>query len=268
MLALLGIGEFSAQAQQRKVAATNSRNPLVPAFFDCSQLRALGIDKQENLRAGAIAIYCGEALGGSPDPSSDTSQFVQELLAPLFGTVDQYLVTGAESFPHITQSETFTAGNPDNPNEIVVAYNDSRGVFDNPINISGASVSTDGGNNFTRLTTSNGQSPFADTFGDPVILYNRPTGTWYTVWLDAKCGGQGLGGYKSTNPSDPIAGPIILAFTPTPATTASLAGRTITRAALSMDGCMSLLTTSIAGEAPSSFATPPTMERPGLTSNS
>ena len=39
--------------------------------------------------------------------------------------------------------------------------------------------------------------------GDPVILYNRPTGTWFTVWLDTLSGGQGLGGYKSTTPWDP-----------------------------------------------------------------
>ena len=202
-LALLGIGQFSAQAQHGNNAATTSRNPFIPALVDCSQLRALGVDKQENLLAGAIMIYCGEAQGGSPDPAGETSQFVQELLAPLLGTVDEDLVTGTETSPHITQSETFAAANPDNPNEIVVAYNDSRGVFANPINISGASVSTDGGNTFTRLTKTNGQSPFSNTFGDPVILFNRPTATWYTVWLDAACGGQGLGGYKSTNPSDP-----------------------------------------------------------------
>ena len=202
-LALMGFGRFSAQAQQRNNAATKSSNPLVPAMFDCSQIRALNIDMQENLRAGALMIYCGEAVGGSPDPDGGPSDFVQEMLAPLLGTTDVDLVTGTETSPHITQSETFAAANPDNPNEIVVAYNDSRGVIANPINISGASVSTDGGNTFTRLTKSNGQSPFANTFGDPVILYNRPTGTWFTVWLDAACGSQGLGGYKSTNPSDP-----------------------------------------------------------------
>ena len=114
-------------------------------------------------------------------------------MAPLFGAADVDLVTGAENSPNVTQSETFTAANPDNPDEIVVAYNDSRGRNVNPINISGASVSTDGGNTFTRLTRANGQSPFANTLGDPVALYNRPTGTWYTVWLDVACGGQGLG---------------------------------------------------------------------------
>ena len=112
------------------------------------------------------------------------------------------LVTGTETFSNITQSETFAAANPDNPDQIVVAYNDSRGRDANPINISGASVSTDGGTTFTRLTATGGQSPFRNTVGDPVVLYNRPTGTWFTVWLDVGCGGQGLGGYKSTTPWD------------------------------------------------------------------
>ena len=71
-----------------------------------------------------------------------------------------------------------------------------------PINIAGASVSTDGGVTFTRLTASTGQSPFANTIGDPVIPYSKRSATWYTVWLDIGCGGQGLGGYESTTPWD------------------------------------------------------------------
>ena len=76
----------------------------------------------------------------------------------------------------------------------MVAYNDTRGSG------SGASVSTDGGLTFTRLTKANGQSPFPNT-GDPVVLYNRPTATWHTIWVDGGC--DGLGGYKSTTPWDP-----------------------------------------------------------------
>ena len=203
-LALLGFGAFSAQAQQN-YTITNFTDPLVPAGFDCSRIHELGIDKQENMRAGAIMIFCGRTQGGAASPSGTFSQFVQGLLpAPLaYGTTDVDLITGTETFPNVTQSETFTAANPDNPLQIVVAYNDSRGRNASPINISGASVSTDGGNTFVRLTAATGQSPFANTEGDPVILYNRPTGTWYTVWLDVGCGGQGLGGYKSTTPSDP-----------------------------------------------------------------
>ena len=203
-LALLGFGAFSAQAQQNFNITTQSTDPLVPAGFDCSKIHGLGIDKQENLRAGAIMIACGDAQGGSASsPFGAFSQLVQSLLAPLaYGATDVDLITGTETSPNITQSETFTASNPDNPNQIVVAYNDSRGRNISPINISGASVSTDGGTTFTRLTNASGQSPFSNTVGDPVILYNRPTGTWFTVWLDGGCGGQGLGGYKTTTPSN------------------------------------------------------------------
>ena len=200
-LALPGFGEFSVQAQQRQQVIMQSTDPLVPVGFDCSQVRDLGIDKQENLRAGAIMIACGEVQGGTPSASSALFEAIKNALAPLaYGATDVDLVTGAETSPNVTQSETFTASNPDDPNQIVVAYNDSRGYTASPINISGASVSTDGGNTFARLTNASGQSPFSKTFGDPVILYNRPTGTWFTVWLDGGCGGQGLGGYKSTTP--------------------------------------------------------------------
>src|SRR6266536_4837859 len=62
-LALAGFGVFSAQAQQNYNITTNSTDPLVPAGFDCSRIRELGIDKQENMRAGAIMIFCGESQG-------------------------------------------------------------------------------------------------------------------------------------------------------------------------------------------------------------
>src|SRR6266480_3841000 len=204
VITLLAFGAFSAEAQLRQQVIMQSTDPLVPVGFDCSRISELGIDKQENLRAGAIMIACGEAQGGKPSASGALFEAIKSALAPLaYGATDVDLVTGAETSPNVTQSETFTASNPDNPNQIVVAYNDSRGRNASPINISGASVSTDGGNTFVRLTTGSGQSPFQNTVGDPVILYNRPSGTWYTIWLDGGCGGQGLGGYKSTTPWDP-----------------------------------------------------------------
>src|SRR3989440_4348333 len=193
-----------ALIQQKYGVASSSIDPLVPAAIDCSRIKQLGIDRQENLRAGAIMIFCGLSEGGKASHGNAFSKLAQKLLSPLaFGSTDVDLITGAESFPNVTQSETFTTANPDNPNQIVVAYNDSRGRNFNPINISGASVSTDGGTTFTRLTKATGQSPFDNTFGDPVVLYHKPSGSWVTVWLDAACGGQGLGGYKSTTPDDP-----------------------------------------------------------------
>src|SRR5439155_22141030 len=107
------------------------------------------------------------------------------------------LITAAESALHVTQSETFGWANADIPSQIVVASADSRGVFANPINISGASVSTDGGATFVRLAAANGPSPFQNPLGDPVALFNKPSQTWFAIFLDPACGGQGIGGYQS-----------------------------------------------------------------------
>jgi hypothetical protein len=206
-LALIGFGAFSgltansAQAQQNhKIVDV----PGLPPGFDCAQISALGIDKQENLRAGQIMIACGESQGGSAFSDGAFSRLVNQVTAPLtFGGTDVDMISPqTDAGTHITQSETMSAANPDNPNQIVVAYNDSRS-FPTSNNISGASVSTDGGTTFTRLTASTGRSPFDNTFGDPVVLYNRESGEWFTVWLDINCGSFGLGGYKTTTPADP-----------------------------------------------------------------
>ena len=212
-LALLSSGAFSAAAQSiikgmtKGKTITHSTDPLVPAGFDCSRIYELGIDKQENFRAGAIMIACGEVPGVTTSATSTLGpigHFIKKLLIPLaYGAADVNLITGTETSPNITQSETFSTANPDNTQQVCVAYNDSRGRNANPINISGISCSTDGGTTFTRVTTASGQSPFAGTEGDPVLLYNKPTGVWFTVWLDTACGGQGLGGYKSSTPFDP-----------------------------------------------------------------
>jgi Bacterial Ig-like domain len=213
-LGLMSLGVFSATAanfarsMQKYKIITHSNDPLVPVGFDCSKVHALGIDRQENLRAGAIMIACGQAADGGKVSTASTlgpiGRVVQKLLAPLaYGAADVNLITGTETYPNVTQSETYSAANPDDPNQIFVAYNDSRGRNANPINISGASISTDGGLTFTRLTRTNGQSPFDNTFGDPVVLYHRADATWLTVWIDGACGGGGLGGYKSTTPADP-----------------------------------------------------------------
>src|SRR5438445_9094097 len=210
-VALLGSGTLSATAQSVLKAMpkgkiiTTSTDPLVPVGFDCSKIEELGINKQENFRAGAIMIACAADGGSGPMGGffQRVTQGVKRILLPLYGAGDVNLINHPETSPNITQSETFTTVNPDNPQQIVVAYNDSRGRNAIPINISGASVSTDGGATFDRLTLANGQGPFAGTEGDPVILYNKPSQTWFTVWLDTGCGSQGLGGYKSTTPWDP-----------------------------------------------------------------
>ena len=206
-LALAGLGTFSvitansAQAQQHKIINIKG----LPPGFDCATIYEKHIDRMEGLKWGLLMLNCGEGRGGTPSDTNALSQLVQKLMpslpAPLtYGAADVDLVTGTETFPNTTQSETFTTANPDNPDQVCVAFNDSRGA--NFSNFSGISCSTDGGATFTRVTTAAGRSPFDNTFGDPVVLYNKPTGTWFTVWLDGN-GGCTLGGFKSTNPLDP-----------------------------------------------------------------
>ena len=66
LLALASSGVFSVAAQSVIQAMTQSRiitystDPLVPVGFDCSKIYEMGIDKQENFRAGAIMVACGE----------------------------------------------------------------------------------------------------------------------------------------------------------------------------------------------------------------
>src|SRR5256886_11537693 len=203
-LALIGLGTFSGlTASSAKAQQTHKIINIkgLPPGFDCATIHQKGVNRMEGFRAGLIMIACGESPGGSASPYSAFSRLFRTVTAPLaYGGTDVDLVTGTETPPHIIQSETFTTANPDNPDEICVGFNDSKCADSN--NFSGISCSTDGGMTFTRVLNTGGCSPFANTFGDPVILYNKPTQTWFTVWLDAN-GSCTLGGYKSTNPEDP-----------------------------------------------------------------
>src|SRR5438132_4276067 len=101
-VALLGSGTLSATAQSVLKAMpkgkiiTTSTDPLVPVGFDCSKIHELGIDKQENFRAGAIMIACGEMPGVAPSATSTLGpigRFFQKLLAPLaYGGADVNLI--------------------------------------------------------------------------------------------------------------------------------------------------------------------------------
>src|SRR5437016_14177698 len=115
VLAMVSLGVLSAPAANIVKALgkyqiiTSSSDPLVPVGFDCSTIHEKGIDKQENLRAGAIMIACGETPGVSTSATSTlgpAGQFIKKLLMPLaFGAADVNLITGTETSPNITQSE-------------------------------------------------------------------------------------------------------------------------------------------------------------------
>ena len=201
-LALLGFGTFStvaatnAQSRQKKTHIINI--PGLPPGFDCSTIHERGIDRMENLGAGLIMIACGESPGGSASPGSAFSRLVQKLLpTPLaYGAADVDVITGTETFPAVTQSETYTTANPDNPNQIVVNYNDSHSA---PSCYAGISYSSDGGATFTRILPCPLCSGHGSNFGDPVVLYNKPTSTFFAIDIASGCGGFGLGSWKSTD---------------------------------------------------------------------
>src|SRR5215469_4093238 len=100
-LALVGVGVLSAPAANiaktlgKYQIITSSTDALVPVGFDCSTIYQKGIDKQENMRAGALMIACGQTAGGSTSATTATStlgpigQMLQTMLAPLaFGAGD------------------------------------------------------------------------------------------------------------------------------------------------------------------------------------
>src|SRR6266498_2452343 len=97
VLALAQFGVFSAAAQSiiqgmtRGKIITQSQDPLVPVGFDCSTIHEKGIDKQENFRAGAIMIACGEVHGVSTSTSTlgPVGRLIKQLLTPLaYGAAD------------------------------------------------------------------------------------------------------------------------------------------------------------------------------------
>ena len=159
--------------------------------FDCSTIDAKGINIQENHRAGLIMIHCGRALGGDPDlapPGRDAAPiFVPEAL----GGTDVDLITGTETLPHVTQSETFAWAEG---NTVVVNYNDSRTA---PACYGGLSWSTDGGVTFTRPNPSPLCTGHGTNFGDPIVVFNKNLNKWFVGDLATGCGGQGIGLWES-----------------------------------------------------------------------
>jgi hypothetical protein len=173
--------------------------------FDCSMVDMYHLEKQTNLLAAMRLAECGrlpKASVGQATSASSVEEAARKVLAPLlYGGADINVVTGLENR---TQSSPAIWSNGQT---VVVGYVDGRGSSSNAV---GASVSTDGGATFTRLTiTTTGHSPFRYFLDHPAVLYHAPTGFWLLASLYSpqfplpSCGAVGIGGYRSTNPSDP-----------------------------------------------------------------
>ena len=185
----LSIAAFLALPAAAQVAAKLKSSQTVLGV-PCSEIRARGIDKQENLGATLIRTECGLDAPGEAFEASESG--------PILDLTNINLITGDEIYPNVTQSESMAWSTQDGQT-IVVTYNDGRDFSASPLNISGASVSFDGGKNFQRISP---HSPFTgrgNNLGDPVVVYNEALGRWYAGFLVQGCGGQGVGLWESTD---------------------------------------------------------------------
>jgi hypothetical protein len=182
---LLWIGVLVASPGIIQAAGNAKSSSQVVLDVPCSEVFERGIDKQENLRATLIRVGCGlDAPGEASEAAGQDS---------VLDYANLNVITGTETFPHVTQSESMVWSSPDNQT-IVVNYNDSNTA---PSNYSGVSVSFDGGQTFTRLLPSPFATGHGTNFGDPIVVYNNALNKWFAGDLATGCGGQGTGLWTS-----------------------------------------------------------------------
>src|SRR5436190_2509044 len=170
------------------------------APFDCSQIKALGIDRQTNIRAAQIMRECsGQARSSEPRLPFPLTPF-KNVFSPLdLGSGDVDIITDPEDWPYVTQSESSVWSKGDE--HIVVAYNDSSDTRNG--NFSGISYSMDGGNRFELIHPFNSDHTY--NLGNPMVVFNQALNTGQGKWFagdlvsdsSGGCGGQGIGMWSS-----------------------------------------------------------------------
>lgn len=164
--------------------------------FDCSTIKARGIDRQTNTRAARIMAACGE--GGIPYKSENASPNAVDYIRDVFmyggtdRTVNNY---AADTYPKVTQAESFVWANG---STVVVHYNSSS---DAPDCFASLSYSTDGGATFTQVEPSPLCEGHGVNGGDPTVVYNQRLARWFASDLASggDCGGYGIGLWTSTD---------------------------------------------------------------------
>jgi hypothetical protein len=149
--------------------------------IDCSQIAALHLLQQDNMRAGQTLIECGIVQGGKDEGGSDINY-----PAPPNVLVSNRSCGSASS---CTKSENMVW---ENGSTVVVNYNDH-----NVGQYSGTSVSTDGGATFTQLSPPPFASGHGTNYGDPIVVFNKKLNMWFAGDLASGCGGQGIGIWSS-----------------------------------------------------------------------
>jgi len=157
-----------------------------PSIFDCRDIDLYQVDQQENLLASQKMIACGRAAPGNPDVAENDGPFTDD-----YGGTDIDIITGKETWPHMTHSESMVWGYG---STIVVQYNDSSEA---PSCYAGISTSIDGGATFTRIQPSPLCTGHGRNFGDPIVVHNDALGLWFTGDIATGCGGAGFGLWTS-----------------------------------------------------------------------
>jgi hypothetical protein len=158
--------------------------------IDCSQIHALGIDKQDNLRAGLVLIECGLVQGGHPSGIAGTP------ITPTAPPNVRASNRACSSSSSCTKSESNAWASTKNPNQIVVNYNDSAG---NGSSYTGTSYSSDGGVTFHEIQPPPFLNGHGGNFGDPIVVFNSKLNKFFAGDLASSCGGFGIGLWTSNN---------------------------------------------------------------------
>ena len=160
---------------------------MTSADIDCSQIPALHLLQQQNLRAGLVLIECGVIQGGRPTAARQADNNAPQppnVLVSNRSCSDPTSCTKSTSMVwHSTR-----AGD----NTVVVNYNDGNGT-----SFSGTSFSTDGGATFTEIQPAPFLSGHGTNYGDPLLVYNQKLGLWFGGDLVTGCGGMGIGFWSS-----------------------------------------------------------------------
>ncbi len=150
--------------------------------IDCSQVSALHLLQQDNMRAGKTLIECGIVQGGKLEEGSGID----------FPTPPNVLVSdrSCSSATTCTKSENMVW---ENGQTVVVNFNDNTGGGC----YAGLSYSTDGGSTFTQFPTSPFCTGHGTNYGDPIVVFNKKLNMWFAGDLATGCGGFGIGLWTS-----------------------------------------------------------------------
>jgi len=151
--------------------------------IDCSQIAAQHLLQQDNMRAGLTLIECGIYKPNKPVVADED-----------YPQPPNVLVSNRScgSYTSCTKSENMVDANG---LTVVVAYNDHDSSQSNTYG--GVSYSTDGGVSFTEIEPNPVATGHSQNYGDPIVVYNRKLGKWFTGDLVTGCGGQGIGLWTS-----------------------------------------------------------------------